>query len=334
MALSQYPDMGYDDPSQGYEQWGKQTTPQISSQYGQQYTAQPVGQPYPWTPQMSRERQVGSNIPHMENAGNTLRGMVGQPTTREQYLNLPNQNAYQNANPNARFQRNTIRGNPMAQKRADQRRAASGQDRQSMAGRLGGMFDQQETYQDYVQKMTYQDYVQSGRGGIIPNEPNADGGYTPVPPIMQRQQIGHYSQPMGQPMGREQYMNRNPMQPNPMAYQRANQNARFKGSSYSIRNRPQFTPQPAQMDNYLQRPQSAPQQPMDQNQYMQRSQMMNQQAPQYGQPPVQRQPVGGPMNTGGYDLPPLDANPYSPSGGQGMDNLQNMYRRKRNQYYR
>ena len=38
------------------------------------------------------------------------------------------------------------------------------------------------------------------------------------------------------------------------------------------------------------------------------------------------------MNNGGQDLPPQDRNPYSPTGGQGF-NLNNMLRKKRNNYY-
>ena len=102
---------------------------------------------------------------------------------------------------------------------------------------------------------------------------------------------------------------------NQMAYQNANQNAMFQ------------RPQPMNRNQYMamgqnrqpQMNQSRPQQsqygqmsPMNQSQYMQRS--------------------GAQSQMGGYDLPPMDRNPYSPTGGQGF-NLDNMYRRKRPTYF-
>ena len=44
--------------------------------------------------------------------------------------------------------------------------------------------------------------------------------------------------------------------------------------------------------------------------------------------------TGSFMNNGGnQDLPPMQGNPYSPSGGNGMDNLNNMIKRNRPKYY-
>ena len=40
------------------------------------------------------------------------------------------------------------------------------------------------------------------------------------------------------------------------------------------------------------------------------------------------------MNNGGeQSLPPIQGNPFSPTGGNGMDNLNNMIKRNRPEYY-